>query len=228
MKRFLLAQLSDLHIVGRGRTVWEGFDTAVSTRAAVETLVALDPAPDLVLISGDLTDDGATESYAHLVSLLEPLADRLVVIPGNHDRVENLRAALPASWFPATARNDYVVEGVPRLVCLDSSRPPSDAGTLDATQLEWLDAKLAESEAPTIVALHHPPFATGLAFMDAIALDSAAASALAAIIQSHAHVERAVCGHAHRLVVRRWAGTTFVLAPSIASTIALDLRLGVG
>jgi 3',5'-cyclic AMP phosphodiesterase CpdA len=228
VRRFLLAQLSDLHVVARGRTVWDGFDTAASTRAAVATLAAFDPRPDLVLVSGDLTDDGALESYQNLAALLEPLADRLVVLPGNHDRVQTLRAALPEAWYPAAETDDYVVEGVPRLICLDTSRPPSDAGALDPSQLEWLDAALAESDAPTIIALHHPPFETGIAFMDAIGLDPKAAEALKLVVQGRPHVERVVCGHAHRLAVRHWAGTTVVLAPSIASTIALDLRIGAG
>ena len=228
MKRFLLAQLSDLHIVASGATVWEGFDTAISTQAAVATLAAFEPRPDLVLVSGDLADNGDPAAYRNLISLLEPLADRLVVLPGNHDRVENLRAVLPGAWFPAGETNDYVVEGVPRLICLDTSRPPSDAGNLDPSQIEWLDATLAESDAPTIVALHHPPFETGIAFMDAIGLDHGAAAALGAVVQRWSHVERVICGHAHRLIVRHWAGTTVVLAPGIASTIALDLRVDAG
>lgn len=227
MKRFLLAQLSDLHVVPPGQTAWEGLDTAAATRGAVATLEGLDPRPDLILVSGDLTNDGASESYAHLRSLLEPVSERIVVLPGNCDVVENLRAGLPADWFPAGEGSDFVVEGVPRLVCLDSSRHPMHGGTLDAAQLDWLEATLQASKAPTIVALHHPPFATGIGFMDAIGLDAAAADSLEKVVGRAPHVERVVCGHAHRLMVRQWAGTTLVLAPPMASTIALDLRIGV-
>ena len=108
---------------------------------------------------------------------------------------------------------------------LDSLLPGEPGGRLDADQLAWLDAVLAAAPAaPTLVALHHPPFVTGIAHMDAMALASADAEALGAVIERHPQVERVLCGHLHRSISRRWRGTIAQIAPSVAHAVALDLR----
>ena len=60
--------------------------------------------------------------------------------------------------------------------------------------------------------------------MDAIACRGA--EALAAVIARHGQVERVLCGHVHRPVTLRWAGTVASIAPSVAHQVALDLRPG--
>src|SRR5215208_1978234 len=80
-KPFLLVQLSDLHIGG----TWGGGDPVASLAAAVATVRALDPAPDAVLVSGDLADNAADAEYELAIELLAPLGDAVHVLPGNHD-----------------------------------------------------------------------------------------------------------------------------------------------
>ena len=60
--------------------------------------------------------------------------------------------------------------------------------------------------------------------MDAMGLDPVAASALARVVAAHPQVERVLCGHLHRTITRRWAGTIVATAPSVAHAVALDLR----
>ena len=60
-------------------------DTSASLAAIVDHLVALDPAPDVGLATGDLTDNGTKAQYALLVDLLAPIGHRLLPLPGNHD-----------------------------------------------------------------------------------------------------------------------------------------------
>src|SRR3546814_6275467 len=53
--------------------------------------------------------------------------------------------------------------GPVRSVALDCTIPRAGSGELCAVRLDWLTARLAEAPArPTIVALHHPPFPTGI------------------------------------------------------------------
>ena len=120
-------------------------------------------APDVVLVSGDLTEHGDPAEYARVRELLEPLGAPLLALPGNHDDRATLRDA-----FPATTHED----GAIRVLTLDSSRPGRDDGALGAEQLARLDADLAAGDGrPAIVALHHPPLATGMPFLDDIGLD---------------------------------------------------------
>jgi 3',5'-cyclic AMP phosphodiesterase CpdA len=220
---YLIAQLSDCHVVEPGRLLNGAVDTTAHLAEAVRVTAALKP--DLVLVTGDLVDGGRPEQYDHLRSLLAPLADRLVLVPGNHDDRANLVAAFPAI-APDHGRDrlDGVREGPVRLVWLDTLRAGEPGGRLDGEQLQWLDRTLAERpDHPTVLALHHPPFVTGIHHMDLMGLHGPDATALASVVGRHPQVERVVCGHLHRSITRRWAGTTAMTVPSTCHAVALDL-----
>jgi Icc protein len=223
----LLVQLSDPHIVGRHETLLGGIDTTAFLRDAVHHLNVMDPIPDLVLITGDLVNDGGAAQYEHLAELLDPLVAPLHLMPGNHDRNDHLVAAFPDRVHLRDGRADGVIEGPLRIVTLDSGRFPEAGGSLDPEQLTWLaDVLAAAPSAPTVVALHHPPFVTGIRHMDAMGLSAAATEGLAAVIVQHPQVERVLCGHLHRSIVHRFAGTVAMTAPSTAHALELDLTDG--
>jgi Icc protein len=81
----LIAQISDFHLKPKGELAYAVSDTAAPLRRAVAHLNALQPAPDVVLITGDLVDDGAPASYALLRELLSPLHAPFFLVVGNHD-----------------------------------------------------------------------------------------------------------------------------------------------
>src|SRR4029079_19333694 len=98
-------------------------------------------------------------------------------------------------------------------------------GALCADRLAWLDDALsAQPRRPTAILMHHPPFATGITYMDNSGLDGTAG--LAEVVARHPQVERILCGHLHRAIDRRFAGTVAGTAPSTAHQIRLDLSGG--
>lgn len=223
----LIAQLSDLHIKAGRRPAYGLVDTAGMLEDAVAALLRHDPLPDAVLITGDLVDHGRPEDYALLRDLLAPLAMPLYLVAGNHDERQALRSAFAGPRFDYWPHNgpflQYAVDlGPLRLVVLDTVVPGEGGGHLCEARLRWLDERLNEDRRPTLVAMHHPPFATGIAHMDALGLQGAAA--LEAVLQRHPHVERVLCGHLHRSIQCRWAGTLASTCPSTAHQVALDLR----
>ena len=220
----ILAQLSDPHICAPGQLLFGRADTSAALGHAVARLNSLAVPPDLAVVTGDLTDRGTLEEYAEFRSVMAPLACPYVVIPGNHDRRDAMRAAFPA--LPGTGPLHYSVEDFPvRLICLDSLIEGSGRGTIGAGQLGWLDRTLnAAPRRPTVVALHHPPFQTGISHVDAVGLDDGAA--LGAVIAAHPQVERVIAGHVHRAIQRRWFGTLASTAPSTTHAVQIDLRPG--
>ena len=213
----IVAQLTDPHILAAGEHLGGEIDTGGHLRAAVEHVNALDPQPDLVIITGDLTDAGSATQYEHLAALLAPLRAPLVLLPGNHDAPEALRTAFPDQ--PAWPHVRDV--GPLRLLLLDDSVPGSPNGCVGPDQLAWLDFALGESTAPTIVAVHHPPFVTGVTHMDRMGLDDA--DALGDVIERHPHVVRVITGHLHRNITTGWRGTVVTTTPSTSHQVALDL-----
>jgi len=221
----LIAQLTDLHIKPPGRLAYGLVDTAAMLRAAVASLLAQRPRPDLVLLTGDLTDAGRPEEYALLRELLAPIECPIYVVPGNHDDRAALRAGFADHAYlpPGDGFIQYVVEDhAVRLVGLDTVTPGEAGGLLCGTRLAWLEARLAAApDRPTVVFLHHPPFSTGISHMDAIGL--AGSAEFAAVIRRHPQVERVLAGHLHRPIQARWAGTLASTAPSSAHQVLLDL-----
>src|SRR3954447_24322495 len=223
----IIAQISDPHIVRPGVLLYGRVETGAMLARAVAELNRLEPPPDIVVITGDLVDKGEPAEYDHLRSLLAPLSMPVFVIPGNHDSREALRSAFGGDgYLPRDGFLQYQVEDYPvRLVALDTLIPGEGGGELCAERLRWLDRTLAAGPGrPTAVLMHHPPFPTGIERMDRAGLRDR--DAFAAVIRRHSQVERILCGHLHRAIACRFAGTVAGTAPSTAHQIRLDIRSG--
>ena len=218
----LLGQLSDLHVVAPGTDAELHVDNVARVRAAVRSVVSESPALDAVLVTGDLANDGRPGEYEVLADVLAPIGAPVLAIPGNHDDRDLVRSTFPrlgwvdadhASWVEA-------VRGV-RVIGLDSTRPGHAGAEFDDERAEWLATELARAhDGPTVLAMHHPPFATGIAWMDAagfVGLDRFRD------VVAGAPVDRIACGHLHRPVASTCAGVAAQVGISPVQHVALDL-----
>ncbi len=224
----MIAQITDLHVRPRGKRAYGVVETNDMLEATVAAINGLPRLPDVVIATGDLTDCGLPEEYAELRRILSALEMPVYLVPGNHDRRTEMAAAFgDDGYLPDDGEFlHYVVEDNDvRLIGLDSIVPGAGYGRMCEQRLRWLDARLYEErERPTLVFMHHPPFSTGLAAMDDI--NCRDGEKMAAVIGKHRHVERVVCGHHHRPIVTRWAGTIGSVAPSTAHQVTLHLAPG--
>jgi 3',5'-cyclic AMP phosphodiesterase CpdA len=221
----LIAQLSDLHVRPVGLLSNHVSDTNSLTERALRAVAALHPAPDVVLITGDLTECGLPAEYDNFTSILNRALPRPVyVIPGNHDHRDNFRTAL--AHLPGVVSDpdyvQYAIEDLPaRIVMLDTLVLGRNHGFLSDGQLDWLDRTLAAQPAkPTLIGMHHPPFPVGSKGLDAIAL--ANPGPFQAVIARHPQVRRIVCGHHHRPVIGQCAQAVASVAPSVAHQVELS------
>ena len=220
----LLAHLSDTHLttgVLAGRPA-ERFHQALAR------VRALDPRPDCVVLTGDLADHGEPAEYEAALALLGGLDMPVHVVPGNHDHAPRMLQALAGAGYARAAPEEpercyYRVDhpGL-RLFCCDSSVPGRHDGELGPTQLAWLDRELAsDPEVPAILAMHHHPVPSGIAFMDTIMLSDA--DDLATVLGGHPPVTRILTGHLHRPSAAMFAGALVTSAPSTHLQVHLDL-----
>ena len=207
-----LAQLSDPHLRAGG----DDRGAARALEIAVAAVLDLHPAPDAVLLSGDVGEQGDPAEYALARELLAPLPMPVHVLAGNHDDPEALGEA-----FGTPAR--YVAEvGELALVACDTPLPGRLEGALD---LDWLEAQLEATRGrPVVIAMHHPPLLTGIPVLDEIGLPAAQRAALGQLLARFPDVRRVIAGHVHLTAFSVLGGCGVVTAPSTN----LQARLEIG
>lgn len=222
----IVAQISDLHVKAPGLSSYRVVDCAGLLARALDALLALPQQPDVVIATGDLTDEGRPEEYLHLREHLARLPMPVYLLAGNHDERAGLRDAFPEhaylrQWAPFL---QYAIEDWPlRIVALDTVVPGRPEGRLCAERLDWLEGSLARARGkPTLLLMHHPPFRTLIGHMDRMGL-AEGRERLEAIVRRNPQIERIVCGHLHRPIQVRFGGTVAQTCPSTAHQVSLNL-----
>jgi 3',5'-cyclic AMP phosphodiesterase CpdA len=212
-----IAHVSDTHLGSRP----EALDRA---RRVLDHVRSLDPAPDLLLVTGDIADHGRDEEYAQARDLFAAWRGPLLVGTGNHDaRVPFARGLLGSDRTgPLNSALDVADH---RFLMLDSLVPAQngrriDHGELELESVSWLDDELSASNRPTFICLHHPPTTIGVQQMDQIQLRNPAD--LEPVLRRHLHVKAILVGHNHTMCVTTFADRPVLVGGGVASTVTLD------
>lgn len=216
----IVVQLSDPHI---GAT-WADGDPLGGLATAVASIRRLRPAPDALVLTGDLADTRADSEYAHILGAINDIDAPGYALPGNHDDRDGLRRHFGIPGEAGTPVQYAVELGALRLLMLDSTRPGADDGELDAGRLAWLeDALSADPRTPTLLAMHHPPLLTHVPGLDRLGLAGGDRNALAGVVARHHNVRLIIAGHVHRPISGELAGRRVLSAPSTYIGFELDL-----
>lgn len=165
-----LVQLSDFHLledpVGQ---LDQGLAPEPRLRQVLRALAEEEDRPDLLLVTGDLAHRGSLEAYRRIARALAAFDVPWYVIPGNHDDPLHMRQGFGSELTP-----EVIHAGAWRILLLDSTLTGSPAGAIAPRALRRLDEAFAVyRDDPVLVALHHPPLATGTEWLDAIGLADA-------------------------------------------------------
>lgn len=224
----LIAQLSDSHVGTSATFLGGGIDTLAALRRAVAHVATLQPKPDFVVFTGDMTEHGTEAEYALVAQALATLPMPVYAVPGNHDdskvAISRLNRYMPVAHdAPKDACCYAVRHGKLNLIALDTVVAHQPHGEIRNEQLIWLERMLGQCPGePVLLFMHHPPLPTGIAAMDACSL-MVGGDALAVLVQRHGCVQGVLCGHLHRSVQMQFGGVPLHVAPSVAHQITLDL-----
>ncbi|MBX3514429.1 MAG: phosphodiesterase [Xanthobacteraceae bacterium] len=223
----LIVQISDMHVSVPGKLFGRHIDSRASFERAITRVLALDPKPDLVVLSGDLAETGAGQEYDFIAAQIARLPCPALAIPGNHDLREEMLRKLPRNVQGQDGGHlSFAEDGFPlRVIGLDTIVPGEVHGEICEHRLAWLRGVLAkDSSKPAMIAMHHPPFTTGFVAMDNYGIKRGLGEFRAIIAEHAAKISAIVCGHVHRSIIGNLSGVPVVIAP--ATSFPFKLALG--
>lgn len=219
-------QITDTHIVAPGALAYGVSDTAAALRRAVAMINARLPewgAVECAIVTGDLTDHGTPEEYAHFAEIMADLALPWRALPGNHDRRAAMRAAFDgATWMPSDGPIQWVHDlGPYAVIGLDTLTEPHHHGALCPVGFSFAERALRElGEKPAVIATHHPWMASGIPAMDADNLRNGAP--LMALLAAHRGGARMISGHVHRAMSGQVGPVPCQIAPATCHAVHSD------
>jgi len=216
----IIAQISDTHIALDTPDAERRISDFERTVADINTL---DPAPDVIVHTGDIVHNGRPEEYAKAAAILAHARRPVYVLAGNKDDRANLRAAFAARGYldPHSAFIDYAIESHPiRLIAVDTLNTHSNKGDFCAERAKRLIAMIdADATRPIAIFAHHPPFEV-MVGPDRINFETVEMmQRLRQAVQHSGRVVAVISGHVHRGTSGFVESIPVTVMPSVATTL---------
>lgn len=218
--RHTVAHLSDPHLLADGERQYGVIDTEAGLERALRRLAAVDPAPQVLVLTGDLADRAQPDAYRRLREIVEPAARELgaevVWTMGNHDEREPYARGLFGEPGDRPQDRVHEVDGL-RIVALDTSVPGYHHGELTDDQLAWLrDVLAVPAPHGTLLAMHHPPVPLPMLRLAEL-IELHGQDRLAAVVEG-TDVRGILAGHLHFTTYSTFAGVPVSVASATCYT----------
>jgi len=205
-----LVQITDCHIFASADEKLHGLNTRDSFEAVKSAVVASGANLDLLLATGDLSQDGSAESYRYLAQQFDGFTAQTFWLTGNHDEIGILENHFNGKQIQAAK---HILAGAWQIVMLDSTISGEVHGRLAESQLSFLDTALKQyPERHALVCLHHQALETGSEWIDTKGLRDAAQ--FRARLAKHDNVRAVLWGHVHQETHQTIDGVEWMSTPS--------------
>lgn len=198
-----ILHISDFHLPTRLDKQVNGVSPYENLKKAVGQVKRQVPKPELIVLGGDLFEEGDKGDYRAVFELFGALQIPVHTVLGNHDHLPALRKASEPASQGGPAGYYSFDQGGHHFVILNSTVAGKPHGRLEEEQLLWLNADLHEHRAkPVLIFLHHPPFDSGVPWLDKMGLLNAESfwamippfsSNIRGVFVSHLHIALSSC-----------------------------------
>ena len=190
-----IIQITDLHLCEDKTHVSFDINTFDSAKKMIEHIHESEADSDLIVISGDISDDGSESSYSHLTEIVSPIEIPFYLMPGNHDSVEKIREF---SRHKNLNSKLYLEENPWFIFMFNTKKDDSPNGYLKNDEIEIFKKVLDENkEKYFMVFLHHHPVKIGSPSMDKMVIENA--ELLLDVIKNTESVHGVSWGHVHNV-----------------------------
>ena len=198
-----IAQITDIHLPRDKQLRVQGVDTY----ATLDRMLGIisEHNPDLVLVTGDIAEEGGEEPFRALKEMLEPFP-RTVVIPGNHDLCPEYGQYFDDSPYQAIHIKGWV------LLAVNTAELNISDETMSACQ------RILEENERVMLATHHPLVSVGTPFFDKIHTLEDREKHWKSLV-SHASLKAAVFGHIHFRHLSQHGHVQAIGAPAVSFEI---------
>jgi Icc protein len=206
----VVAQLSDCHLSADPQQEYRGIKPHKNLKSLMSNVKAVQP--DLILASGDLSEDGSGASYRFLQQYLHIDDVPVLALPGNHDDVGRLAEAFPESPVGTISVCEL---GPWQIIRLNSCVPGRPEGRLSERALADLEQLLGTGvQQARLIAVHHQPVSTGSPWIDKYPLLEP--EKFLRLVDRSPDVKAVVWGHVHQAFAGERNGTLMLGCPSSA------------
>lgn len=195
-KPLRVLQFTDTHFYGTPDGRLMGVDTFETFRQVFMLAHEKHGAPDLYLLTGDLSQDESQLSYERFAEAAHGMQAPAYYLPGNHDARPLMQAAFDGHGVPFRSDTSFTA-GDWHVILLDTQVEGEVGGHLSRHELKRLDGELSKHrDRHALVALHHHPLPVGSEWIDQIKV--ANTEDFLEVIDDHPQVRVVLCGHIHQ------------------------------
>ncbi|MGL5225662.1 MAG: 3',5'-cyclic-AMP phosphodiesterase [Aeromonas sp.] len=205
-----LLQITDTHLFASQEGQLLGVRTAESLAAVLKQVQANAHPYEMILATGDLSQDHSPESYQRFATMMAPLARPIYWLPGNHDDSPLMTEYLHAAGISEAKQ---LVGEYWQVILLDTQVPGKPHGVLGDHQLATLDRALRQyPDRHVLIALHHQAVPVGCRWLDQHNLKNA--DDLFAVLARHPQQKTILFGHVHQEFDEIHHGVRLLASPS--------------
>jgi 3',5'-cyclic-AMP phosphodiesterase len=217
----LIVQISDTHISQPNSREPHTLERISVLRSFVKHVSDMEEVPDLILHTGDVSQNGKPEEYEIVKSIMRDSNIPVFFALGNRDFDVNLAEGLKCLGGARLVNGFliYSIEGYPvRLIAMDTQKRNDRVGTTCSVRLGVLEKMLKEQpDMPTAIFMHHPAFQVPTSKYPFQFSDTTAADALLHLVERNEQIVQLFCGHMHRQFNVQLKTCNATIAPSLSS-----------
>lgn len=203
-----IAQVSDCHLPASAGISYRGINAYENLQRVLQKVT--DFAPDILLASGDLSEDASPSSYQALKKYFMALNVKVLALPGNHDDPEQVADVFPGSPIEDIAVSEH---GSWQLIRINSCIEGRPEGRISSESLRQLSGILRQNcYQPRLLVLHHQPVLVGSPWIDKYRLQDP--DDFLNLVSAANGVKAVLWGHVHQSFRAEHQGTSLLAGPS--------------